>query len=754
MLSIHLFNIPKVTLDGNPVAFPFKRADALLYYMTVEKSATRREIVALLWEECDESTGLKNLRNTLYTIRKVLGGDFILSEQNSVLTLNPSFPYESDYDRFITGKDLQAYTGEFLKGFAIKHSFAFEEWSAEKAGKLREFFTERLESEAKETLSAGNTEMGVSLLRELLRMDPCNEAAAVLLMTEYGRREAYQKAADLYARLREALKEELGTEPLEKTRDCYYRLMNLWNRNAPGTPSEKETPAALPDPGKITGAAREAAKLLSAMPEGMPFDVYTALLEQVPQAGGGLGPLFGGGFLSESGTGGSRLLTFSSSDAGNTFYDMIPVRERKKLHGEITKILLSRPDRDSEEILRATGLQYELAGDRLSALECKVRALYYESERAFVPFSGRYPRKTTCISPKEAMEKASRYQSELGALRIPSVTKGRLTSRLLFVEGASQLFSGEIEEGIRTLGEISGIDGVRDDSILLSVCYVLSQNAIYRQEPDFAERYILTALHTMERNPQERTMRAQFCRLLGCVLCCKKSYDKANYYLREAINLIKKLPEGPEKQIWLSAAESDMGRVRRYQQGYGDATASFRKAIEMLPEGAWPGITWVYVHYGRTIFALDDHMRAEELFRKARELAEITGETAGRAAAAAYCAFYYARQKDSIKAAEALSEAFRYAEKCGSPLEQGILSFVCMRLRRELVLTRQTENPLCGLLTDSAESYARGGIRILAGIPDVYEEELMKKALRDGIMTRESYKVSELYSKNKRFMTE
>ena len=41
MLKITMFQTPAIELDGQPVALPFKRAEALLYYMVVRRSATR-----------------------------------------------------------------------------------------------------------------------------------------------------------------------------------------------------------------------------------------------------------------------------------------------------------------------------------------------------------------------------------------------------------------------------------------------------------------------------------------------------------------------------------------------------------------------------------------------------------------------------------------------------------------------------------------------------------------------------------------
>ena len=134
MLKVTMLQTPSITLDGVPVSLPFKRADALLYYMMVQRSATRQELIALLWENRDEATGLKNLRNTLYALKKALGGDFLLSPQKSLILINRDWDVDCDYDRFTQQGDFSAYQGPFLQGFAVKHAFSFDEW----VGRTRE----------------------------------------------------------------------------------------------------------------------------------------------------------------------------------------------------------------------------------------------------------------------------------------------------------------------------------------------------------------------------------------------------------------------------------------------------------------------------------------------------------------------------------------------------------------------------------------------------------------------------------------
>jgi DNA-binding SARP family transcriptional activator len=96
--------------------------------MIVQRSATRQELTALLWESYDDVTGLKNLRNALYTLKKVLGGEFLISPQKSLVIINPDWEYTCDYDRFIQDGDFSAYAGPFLQGFSVKHAFSYEEW--------------------------------------------------------------------------------------------------------------------------------------------------------------------------------------------------------------------------------------------------------------------------------------------------------------------------------------------------------------------------------------------------------------------------------------------------------------------------------------------------------------------------------------------------------------------------------------------------------------------------------------------------
>ena len=82
------------------------------------------------------------------------------------------------------------------------------------------------------------------------------------------------------------------------------------------------------------------------------------------------------------------------------------------------------------------------------------------------------------------------------------------------------------------------------------------------------------------------------------------------------------------------------------------------------------------------------------------------------------------------------------------------LCFVKMKLRAMLDRGRRSGTRLDRLLPYSTESYARQGTRLLAGVPDVFEADLLAASLREGIARKRTFSAPELYSKNKHFMTE
>lgn len=228
-LVVKMFGSPAILLDGESVVLPYRKAEALLYYLVMERRAPRRELVELLWEDTESSTALKNLRHAAYTVRKVLGMDLFLPGQRTVLELNPEIPIQCDVLDFLRDGALDAYHGEFLAGFSLHGSYAFEEWLSNQRSTLRTRYLKGLLAAEREAFAAGELERAERLGLEYIARDPLEESAYVVLMELYSRERKFRKAIGIYHQLCKSLETELSISPLKETTALYYRIVDEWN---------------------------------------------------------------------------------------------------------------------------------------------------------------------------------------------------------------------------------------------------------------------------------------------------------------------------------------------------------------------------------------------------------------------------------------------------------------------------------------------------------------------------------------------
>ena len=65
-----LLQHPRVECDGKPLNIRLKKAQALLFYLLVQKKATREEAAGLLWGGEEDSLAHRHLRDNLYQLKK------------------------------------------------------------------------------------------------------------------------------------------------------------------------------------------------------------------------------------------------------------------------------------------------------------------------------------------------------------------------------------------------------------------------------------------------------------------------------------------------------------------------------------------------------------------------------------------------------------------------------------------------------------------------------------------------------------
>ena len=230
-LYVKMFGSPEILLDGQPVTMPYRKAEALLYYLVLERRAARMELVSLLWEDAEPAAALKNLRHAVYTVRKQLGVELFASGQRTMLELNPQVPVRCDVLEFQERGALEAYQGEFLSGFSLQADCPFEEWLNEQRNLLRTQYLKSLLAAAREAFAAGQLERAERLGLDYIAQDPLEENAFVVLMEIYCRQKKFRKAIGIYHQLCKNLESELSISPLKETTALYYRIVNEWNQS-------------------------------------------------------------------------------------------------------------------------------------------------------------------------------------------------------------------------------------------------------------------------------------------------------------------------------------------------------------------------------------------------------------------------------------------------------------------------------------------------------------------------------------------
>jgi DNA-binding SARP family transcriptional activator len=235
-LTLNVLGPPRLARGGQPVALPLRRALALLVYLAVTGQPQSREtLAALLWRESDEGEARARLRRTLHRLGDAVG-DRVLSADASTIRLAPDADLHVDaldFQRFAaaglaseTGTDgpnfvrlaplteaAALYGDDFLAGFTLPDSPAWDEWQFHQREGLRQTGARVLERLARIHLAREAWPEGVEAARRWLGLDPLHEPAHRLLMELYAQAGQHAAAVRQYQQCAQVLEAELVVVP-------------------------------------------------------------------------------------------------------------------------------------------------------------------------------------------------------------------------------------------------------------------------------------------------------------------------------------------------------------------------------------------------------------------------------------------------------------------------------------------------------------------------------------------------------------
>ena len=269
-LRLLLLGPPQIELDGAPVQFDTRKATALLAYLAITAQTHRREALAtLLWPEYEQGRAYANLRRTLWSLNKALGKEWLDADQDSVNLRRPEGLW-LDVDAFhahlaqrqshghprseacsdcippLTA-GVELYRGDFLAGFTLRDSPAFDEWQFFQTESLREEQAAALEALVRCHMARHEFEPAFGHARRWLALDPLHEPAHRALMKLYAWHGQRAAALRQYGECVRILEEELGVPPQDETTQLYEVI-----RSNQLAPVPQEATLATEEPARVT----------------------------------------------------------------------------------------------------------------------------------------------------------------------------------------------------------------------------------------------------------------------------------------------------------------------------------------------------------------------------------------------------------------------------------------------------------------------------------------------------------------------
>jgi predicted ATPase/DNA-binding SARP family transcriptional activator len=241
-VQIALLGPWQVRLAGQFIPrFPTVKVQALLAYLAVEAETphTRDTLIGLLWGDYRPDSARQNLRKALQHLRQFLPSGYLLTT-NQTVQFNPASDYCLDATQFTQLVDtcrqhphadlltcpaciarlhqaVELYRGDFLAGFFVADSPAFEEWVLLKREWLRREALGALHQLAASYEQQGEYDRAYGYAWRQVELDSVREEAHQQLMRILALSGRRSEALTQYETCRRILAAELAVEPAQET---------------------------------------------------------------------------------------------------------------------------------------------------------------------------------------------------------------------------------------------------------------------------------------------------------------------------------------------------------------------------------------------------------------------------------------------------------------------------------------------------------------------------------------------------------
>lgn len=227
-LQLYFLGTPRITRDEQPIVLPAAKAIALLAYLAVAPTPqTRDRLMDLLWPDSPAEAGRKNLRNTLWAIRRALGDDVVHAAADRLALSETVWVDVRKFERIAESPKPSAishlqsaislYRGLFLDGLTLDNVPDFEIWLMAERERLGQLYLRTLATLTHMYQTEGRWREVIDVATRALAYDNLQESMYRALMEAHARLGERPMALRHYDTLRATLERELGVEPLPET---------------------------------------------------------------------------------------------------------------------------------------------------------------------------------------------------------------------------------------------------------------------------------------------------------------------------------------------------------------------------------------------------------------------------------------------------------------------------------------------------------------------------------------------------------
>ncbi len=245
-LKLFLLGAPHIERESALVEVERRKVIALIAYLAVTGQEHSRDALAtLLWPNADQGHARGALRRDISVLNKTLGAEWLDVEEQAV-GLRRSVGLWMDLEQFHNllavcrmhghpeaevcsaciaslTEAVTLYRDDFLAGFTLRDSPAFDEWQFFHTERLRRELAGALERLARGHSAQAEFDMAIGYARRWLALDSLHEPAHRHLMQLYAWSGQRNAALRQYVECVRVLERELGAPPRRRRPNCMKR---------------------------------------------------------------------------------------------------------------------------------------------------------------------------------------------------------------------------------------------------------------------------------------------------------------------------------------------------------------------------------------------------------------------------------------------------------------------------------------------------------------------------------------------------